>query len=175
MDLLQNMPALLLMVLMIAGMIAFYDPFPSRTVSMQLLQRWLIGGAHGFLHLMLAPLLAGFLFPYVYEPHYIAVFFTLGVYSLLAALVAGTVFGLYLLLSNLLCKAHADAALSSNRIADYKSFLRFHLHTNGDLTIYAIGFKQIISDWLLDKNDRYCSTQSITDKAHIIESFTIKG
>merc|ERR1712107_328765 len=42
---------------------------------------------------------------------------------------------------------HFDEAFSSLRIADFKNFLRMHIGTDGDLTIYAIGIDTATESW----------------------------
>ncbi|MGH1485959.1 MAG: hypothetical protein ACRBCI_07025 [Cellvibrionaceae bacterium] len=172
-DLFQNMPGLLLMLLFVVSMMAFYDGFPGRSETTARLQRIFIGGGHGFLHILLALYLAFLIFPLIYQSTLISGFIAISVYWFVASVSAGLLFGLYLLFSNLLFKAHGDAAMSSNSIEDYKSFLRFHLNADGELTVYAIGFKKIIRNWFLNENELYRSSANINDHAHIIDRFSI--
>jgi hypothetical protein len=68
----------------------------------------------------------------------------------IAALVAGAfsafTFGLYLLASLLLLGRHPNEGFSSMAIADYKSFLRLRIATDGRLEIYPIGLRKVPGD-----------------------------
>jgi hypothetical protein len=59
---------------------------------------------------------------------------------------AGTLFGIYLLVTNRLFSFHEDSAFSSLRIPDYKNFLRLHLNREG-LTVYPIGVRKVPRRW----------------------------
>lgn len=61
-------------------------------------------------------------------------------------LVSGLIFGLYLLASTLLFKAHPTEAFSSMRLTRYKNFLRMHI-TKESVRIYPIGVRKVVSDW----------------------------
>jgi len=61
-------------------------------------------------------------------------------------LVAGFVFGLYLIASALILKNHATEAYSSFRGEDYKNFLRLHI-ADDKLTIYPIGVESVVKNW----------------------------
>lgn len=56
------------------------------------------------------------------------------------------IFGTYLGLASWAGR-HFDEAFSSLRIADFKNFLRMHIGTDGDLTIYAIGIDTATESW----------------------------
>ena len=63
------------------------------------------------------------------------------------ALVGGTIFGTYLLLSNLTMNMHWNDAYASLRIQGYKNFLRFHINRNKELEVYPIGVKSVPTKW----------------------------
>lgn len=65
---------------------------------------------------------------------------------ILGGLVSGFIFGIYLLISTLLLKNHANEAFSSLRWEGYKNFLRIHISRNG-LTIYPIGVEKVTRNW----------------------------
>jgi len=62
-------------------------------------------------------------------------------------LVGSFVMGMYLLLSLNIFGQHANEAFSALRIEDYKNFLRLHLDSKGQLTIYAIGIEKVPRKW----------------------------
>ena len=64
--------------------------------------------------------------------------------------------------------------MSSNRIEDYKSFLRFHLDESGQLTVYVIGFKQVIRSWVLNADRKYSTEVDINDYVHMVDHFSVK-
>jgi hypothetical protein len=55
--------------------------------------------------------------------------------------VGGTVFGLFLIVSNLFFRANLSNAFSAIRIANYKNLLRLHIDEGGTLTVHAIGLE----------------------------------
>jgi hypothetical protein len=105
------------------------------------LVRFLAGAGHGAAHVLL-------------NLGLIWLFARLGVGTLgflagmlvLGGLLGGVLMALYLLLFSFVGGFHLGEAYSSQRIADYKSFLRMHLDKTGKLTIYPIGVRKI-SKW----------------------------
>ena len=76
---------------------------------------------------------------------------------LIGGFVGGFVIGVYLLLSHLLLKSHtglrsvhANEVFNSQAIPDYKHFLRFHVDSDGVLTIYPIGVQKVVRKWRLN-------------------------
>jgi hypothetical protein len=45
---------------------------------------------------------------------------------------------------------HFDEAFSSLRIANYKSFTRFHIKQNGDLEVFTLAVDKVPKEWKLD-------------------------
>jgi hypothetical protein len=64
----------------------------------------------------------------------------------LGGFAAGTLFGLYLIVTNRLFSFHENHAFSSLRIPDYKNFLRLRLTRDG-LTVYPIGVRKVPRRW----------------------------
>jgi hypothetical protein len=65
----------------------------------------------------------------------------------LGFVVGPTIMGLYLLISLNVFRRHHNEAFSALKIEDYKNFLRFKIEPNGNLTIYPVGVKKVITDW----------------------------
>jgi hypothetical protein len=65
---------------------------------------------------------------------------------LIGGLVSGMLFGIYLIISALLFKAHPTEAFSSLRWTGYKNFLRIHI-TKDKVTVYPVGLKKIVKNW----------------------------
>jgi len=137
----------LFMLIIVFGMGAFVEAPPARTVT-----RYLVGTVHGLIHLLLnIALIWGFS---VINLHWLQMQvsslsqMTLFIFEMLlgGALVGGLLMGLYLLLTNRLLAFNRTAALSSLRVADYKSFLRLHISEEG-LTIYPIGVEKVPKHW----------------------------
>lgn len=61
-------------------------------------------------------------------------------------IVAATMFGAYLFLSNCFFGMHINEASSSFASPDFKNFLRLHVHKDG-LTIYPIGIRKVPTGW----------------------------
>jgi Calcineurin-like phosphoesterase len=62
-------------------------------------------------------------------------------------LAGAIIMGIYLYISQAVFRRHSQEAFSSLRIADYKSFLRFHIDATRALNIYAIGLDRIPRHW----------------------------
>jgi hypothetical protein len=71
---------------------------------------------------------------------------SLALATLASAVASGVVFGLYLLTSLGLLGRHANEAFSSMRIEGYKSFLRLHIGTKGELKVYPVGLAKVPRD-----------------------------
>lgn len=106
--------------------------------------------------------------------------------------VVSWVFGSYLYACINWFHLHFDEAFSSLRIANYKSFNRFHINSDGDLLVYTLAVDKVPKEWALDpkweseqKNklsyDWECPSQwtpvgDLRDrfsKVHVIDSFVI--
>jgi len=116
------------------------------------IRKWLGGIVHSVLHLVV---LLGSLW-YIATESWItippdppewgsAVYFSLAI-GLSGALIGGVVFGLYLILSNLLFGFHRTEAFSAVADKDHKSFLRIQIGADG-ATVYAIGMNRSGSKW----------------------------
>jgi hypothetical protein len=57
------------------------------------------------------------------------------------------IMGLYLLVSMNVFGRHSNEAFSSLAMQDWKNFLRLHIDTNGDLTIYPVGIRRVPRHW----------------------------
>ncbi|XP_015885478.1 uncharacterized protein LOC107420920 isoform X2 [Ziziphus jujuba] len=64
--------------------------------------------------------------------------------------VVSLVFGSYLYICINWFHIHFDEAFSSLRIANYKSFTRFHIKSNGDLEVYTLAVDKVPKEWKLD-------------------------
>ncbi|KAL5558589.1 hypothetical protein UlMin_034800 [Ulmus minor] len=79
--------------------------------------------------------------------YYAAVFLYFWVFS---TPVVSLVFGSYLYICINWLHIHFDEAFSSLRIANYKSFTRFHITTDGDLEVYTLAVDKVPKEWKLD-------------------------
>jgi hypothetical protein len=61
--------------------------------------------------------------------------------------VAPLLMGVYLLISLNRFGRHSNEAFSSLRIEDWKHFLRLHIDSQGDLTLYPIGVRRVPRKW----------------------------
>ncbi|KAM3366640.1 hypothetical protein ACQJBY_015806 [Aegilops geniculata] len=64
--------------------------------------------------------------------------------------VVSLIFGSYLYICINWFHIHFDEAFSSLRIANYKSFTRFHIKKDGDLEIFTLAVDKVPKDWKLD-------------------------
>jgi hypothetical protein len=79
--------------------------------------------------------------------YYASVFLYFWVFS---TPIVSLVFGSYLYISINWLHLHFDEAFSSLRIANYKSFTRFHLNREGDLEVFTLAINKVAKEWKLD-------------------------
>ncbi|CAN4095395.1 unnamed protein product [Withania somnifera] len=60
------------------------------------------------------------------------------------------IFGSYLYICINWLHIHFDEAFSSLRIANYKSFTRFHINNKGDLEVFTLAVDKVPKEWKLD-------------------------
>ncbi len=137
-----NSPFTVIVIALVAGgLISFADAstWPRRIV---------IGGVHAFAHLTLilslifvvariTPTFRPLFFAMTYGP----TLFVLG------GLLGAQLFAVYLFLMQTLARKHPTHAYSSQRIEDFRSFLRMRFHEDGSLTIYPVGIRRVPRRW----------------------------
>ncbi|CAM8972156.1 unnamed protein product [Rhodiola kirilowii] len=64
--------------------------------------------------------------------------------------IVSLVFGSYLYICINWLHLHFDEAFSSLRIANYKSFTRFHINRDGDLDVFTLAVDKVPKEWKLD-------------------------
>ncbi|XP_031398410.1 uncharacterized protein LOC116208972 isoform X1 [Punica granatum] len=79
--------------------------------------------------------------------YYASVFLYFWVFS---TPVVSLVFGSYLYICINWLHIHFDEAFSSLRIANYKSFTRFHINREGDMEVYTLAVDKVPKEWKLD-------------------------
>jgi len=84
---------------------------------------------------------------------------------------AATLMGVYLYVTNTFSALNADSGFSSNRIEDYKNFMRFHINTQGELTIYPVGIPKIEQNWCLNKNGSPGDSWFVTESGRAPSSY----
>ena len=141
---------MILLLVMVFGAAAFCD-------AKNAFVKYSIGCLHGLTHVVLNMWLI-WLFSYlnltvwhmtIGNPKHLLLFgaemFVVG------GLLGGFVIGVYLLFSNLVLRIHSETGFSSLSVADYKNFLRLHLDSKGDLTVYPVGFRKVCKKWCFVK------------------------
>lgn len=135
--------------LMIGGMIAF-------CAAPKTFARILIGGAHGLAHILLAVVLVWSFaqlnpgLPWLAGRHpgslpYLGT--SVAEMLLVGGFLGGFLMAIYLMLCSSLGGFHTNEVFSSQRIPDYKNFLRLHIDRTGRLTIYPVGIPDACKDW----------------------------
>ncbi|XP_010540555.1 PREDICTED: uncharacterized protein LOC104814278 isoform X2 [Tarenaya hassleriana] len=81
--------------------------------------------------------------------YYASVFLYFWVFS---TPVVSLVFGSYLYICINWLHVHFDEAFSSLRIANYKSFTRFHIRRDGDIEVFTLAIDKVPKDWKLDRD-----------------------
>ncbi|KAG8490529.1 hypothetical protein CXB51_013660 [Gossypium anomalum] len=79
--------------------------------------------------------------------YYASVFLYFWVFS---TAVVSLLFGSYLYICINWFHLHFDEAFSSLRIANYKSFTRFHINRDGDLEVFTLAVDKVPREWMLD-------------------------
>jgi hypothetical protein len=110
-------------------------------------RRLLAGGLHAFVQIgavvAVTPLLAWLVGAGHDGWHTVLLIVSIGVAG---GLLGATLLGVYFLFCLSLFGTHWNEAFSSLRIADYKNFVRLHIATTGDLTVYPIGLRKVPKD-----------------------------
>ncbi len=141
--LITNTPTSVLLCLIIVG--GFFAFCGARSQ----LARFVIGAGHGVAHVLLNLglmwLFAGVNPSLLASPptswHHTALFVV--EMLIFGGTLGGVLMALYLVLFSFVGGFHLNEAYSSQRIADYKNFLRIHLDRDGKLTIYPVGVRKI--------------------------------
>jgi hypothetical protein len=68
-------------------------------------------------------------------------------FILASAAAAGTVVGVYLVLSNRLFGWHRNDVFAVQSIIDYRNFLRMRIDRTGALSVYPIGLRRVPRQW----------------------------
>lgn len=140
--------ALVLALLLIGGMAAFAAGEQRYSVP--------VGIVHGLAHLGLAVKLVFALA--LFDHHILGLhfdtFWSYAVFAVevivLGGLLGGFLMGLYLFIAARFLGMNVNEAFSSQHIADYKNFIRMHLDTDGNLTLYPIGVERANRAWRLN-------------------------
>lgn len=161
-----NPAALLIGILLIVGTWAFADKDPYNPRFKNKLIYHLSGLTHGFFQLAVLLSLYWLLASsnlLVINGNFalllLAFFFT-------GFLLASSLFGLYLVLSNRFLRNHDNEAFSALEITKYKNFLRIHIK-NGLLTIYPVAIEKTVK-WEYNSSSRTFVSEE-TPVCHLIE------
>lgn len=144
--------SLIAIIALFAGIIAFAKPDWRKPSQFRLALKWLVGIVHGAAHITLIALVLW------YAAHWTAINlppafpdwdsvmrFNASVFSL-GGLFGSFVFGIYLILSNLLVGFHRTEAFSALENKNHKSFLRMVI-SKKELIIYAVGLQKTARTW----------------------------
>lgn len=151
-----NVTGVLLGLLILLGAYKFAS---TQTSFHRNLQR-VLGVLHGGAHILMAQAISGWVFTQVPPEDPGSRFLTAIFHALpyaasmliLGGLAGSILFTLYLLVSSRFTGAHVNEVFSSQKIQDYKSFLRLRIDEKGDLTLYAIGVEKVPRAWKANPN-----------------------
>lgn len=139
--------------LIIGGLYAF-------CAAKRRLSKLVIGFGHGLAHILLNVLLL-WAFARINPPligHGIdswqQVLLFIAEMLLIGGFLGGVLMAVYFLLCSVLGGFHTNEVFSSQRIADYKNFLRLHIDATGRLTIYPVGVREVVKKWKLNPSAR---------------------
>lgn len=68
----------------------------------------------------------------------------------LATPTVGFLFGVYLYISGNWLHVHYDESFSALQVEDRKAFIRMHIDSSGDLSVYALGIREVPKEWRED-------------------------
>jgi 3',5'-cyclic AMP phosphodiesterase CpdA len=143
--LLLNPPVLIINIAIIAGLTAFTDRRSGK------FNYWLLGTLHGVLQLAcLFWCLWLYSFLYVFHPFddKLASQIFYSVAALLTGGLAGSfLMGFYLWFTNRVLDIHINESFSALGHSHFKNFLRMHITPQGDLEIYPIGIRKVVTRW----------------------------
>jgi hypothetical protein len=125
--------------------------------------RWVAGIAHSFSHVLAGFLIFWFasyvcihvlgLIPKSVEQYFIATLIILP----LAWFFSSIIMGIYLLISSNVFGQHETESFSSLRIQDWKGFLRMRISSDGKITFYFIGIRDVPRNWKSASDERSLS------------------
>lgn len=148
---LMSSPALVLWLLaLLAGFGAFASSARSPGSGVAPALAWGLG--HGSLQLAGGPLCVWLAYGLVTlagaadQPGVIASSVVLAIAAGLLFLYCGTLFGVYLFLSNCWARLHGQEVFSAQAIVDFRSFLRLRINRDG-LTIWPVGLERSAREW----------------------------
>ena len=180
---LTSLLAVAFLLLLVVSGAMFAQPDWKSCPGRKPVRKWIGGVVHSALHLVV---LLGSLW-YISTESWItippdppewgsAIYFSLAV-TLSGALIGGVVFGLYLILSNLLFGFHRTEAFSAVADKDHKSFLRIQVGADGIL-VNAIGLKKSGRRWQWNASasggDSWVSLRDGELHHHLIEKWHIQ-
>lgn len=77
--------------------------------------------------------------------------------------IGSIIMGLYLFISLHIFKRHDNEAFSAMKIEDYKNFLRLHIDSKGDLTVYPFKIEEVAKNWTFENDDKICKPDQEID------------
>lgn len=85
---------------------------------------------------------------YLFKDHETLIFlFAMMMVFISGWIVGSTIMGVYLFVSQFFFGRHNDEAFSALKIQDYKNFLRLHISSDGDLTIFPVKIEKCPRNW----------------------------
>jgi hypothetical protein len=151
---LAHAPFVLLFTLVLVGaLLAFSQPVPPRAEKRRWFIRTAFGTLHGVFHIVLIVLLfclftvanLSWLGFDSFTVAQVALFTSEMV--LVGGLVGSLLMAVYLYLADRLFQLNSNELFSAQGIADLKNFLRLHIDTRGNLTVYPIGVENVVKSW----------------------------
>lgn len=169
---LMNPIILAVCLLLIVGFSGFSDTSPSNSKNKSTFHYSFFGLIHGIIQTLLILLVFWKVTSILsnFNQGFFEGWITTQIFMfVVGGLLGGTVFGLYLILTNLFLKNHDNEAYSSLRFTGYKNFIRIHI-TENELKIYPFGVKNI-QKWSFDKEGSSNGyTPDIKIKPELIEN-----
>ncbi|WP_434032777.1 preprotein translocase subunit YajC [Cupriavidus sp. a3] len=140
-----------------AGIVFCCGALSTRDVRRGVGLAWVVGACHGLLHLALAVavlwLITRFNVHGFSAHNATPILLFLVEAMLLGGVLGGLLFGVWMVMGNALWRLHPEEVFSSQRIADYKCFLRMRFE-HGQLTIYPLKLEKVCRDWKLGEGVR---------------------
>jgi hypothetical protein len=133
------------------GTVSFAMP---ATTSRRRVRHWLFGIGHGTVHIGLGVLgaFAWAQLPFVDWSWPLPLLMAALIYLPVSGFVGAEVVALYLLIASS-ARVNFNELFAGQSIVDSKSFLRLHINTEGELTIYPVAVDRVCRQWTVRPDD----------------------
>jgi hypothetical protein len=148
---LVTVPVAVMAAIIMIGTVSFAMP---ATTSRRRVRHWLFGIGHGTVHIGLGVLgaFAWVQLPFVNWSWPLPLLMAALIYLPVSGFVGAELVALYLLIASS-ARVNFNELFAGQSIVDSKSFLRLHINTEGNLTIYPVAVDRVCRQWTVRPDD----------------------